>query len=53
MSEDRIEAMTDDNLLTFTKLDKRGYESKIQALETCREDMMSAVNVMGRRITPL
>ena len=27
-----------------------GHASRIQELETCREEMMSAANIMGRRI---
>ena len=50
LSEEHIEAMTDDALITFVKHDKRGYESRIQELETCREEMMLAANIMGRRI---
>ena len=42
--------MTDDALITFVKHEKRGYESRIQELEMCREERMSAVNLMGRRI---
>ena len=49
MSEEHIGAMTDDALITLVKHEKRRYESRIQELEKCREEMMSEVNVMGRR----
>ena len=50
MSEEHIEAMTNDALITFVKHEKWGYESRIQELETCREEMMLAAKVMGRWI---
>ena len=51
ISEEGIELMTDDALITLVKHEKKGYDSRIQDLEACFEEMMSLANVMGRRIS--
>ena len=46
-----VKTTTDDALITLVKHEKKGYDSRIQDLEACREEMMSLANVMGRRIS--
>ena len=50
ISEEDIESMRDDTLITLVKHEKKGYDSRILDLETCREEMMTLTNVMGKRI---
>ena len=51
ISEEDIESMRDDTLITLVKHEKKGYDSRIQDLEAYKEEMMSLANVMGRRIS--
>ena len=51
ISEEDIESMTDDELITLVKHEKMRYDSRILDLETCREEMMTLAYVMGKRIS--
>jgi hypothetical protein len=46
-----VQEMTNDELITSVKADRRGYEHAIQELDTCREEMMTLSCFLGRRIS--
>jgi hypothetical protein len=43
--------MTNDELITSIKADRRGHEHTIQELDTCREEMMTLSSFLGKRIS--
>ena len=46
-----VQEMTNDELITSVKADRRGYEHTIQELDTCREEMMRLSSLLGKRIS--
>ena len=46
-----VQEMTNDELITSVKADRRGYEHTIQELDTCREEMMTLSSFLGKIIS--
>jgi hypothetical protein len=51
ITEDDIESMTNDELITLVKVEKRENDSSILELESCREEMMTMACVLGKCIS--
>ena len=51
ITEDDIESMTNDELITLVKVEKRENGSSILELESCREEMMTMACVLGKCIS--